>query len=222
MLGIITGTSLIREEFEGTTETVRTEYGDADIFVGDNAVFLPRHGIAMDTPPHKINYLANISALNESGVDGVVCVCSTGSLKIEVVPGTMVVPDDYINFGGRYVTFYDSELRYTVPALDERLRDKIIKASHGRKGGVYIQTHGPRLETKAEIAVMRQFADIVGMTMANEATLCSEIGIPVAALCTVDNYANGVVPQELSYEAVLGNVRKNRDTVRDAIMRLIG
>ncbi len=222
MLGIITGTSLIREEFEGTTETVRTEYGDADIFVGDNAVFLPRHGIAMDTPPHKINYLANISALNESGVDGVVCVCSTGSLKIEVVPGTMVVPDDYINFGGRYVTFYDSELRYTVPALDERLRDKIIKASHGRKGGVYIQTHGPRLETKAEIAVMRQFADIVGMTMANEATLCSEIGIPVAALCTVDNYANGVVPQELSYEMVLGNVRKNRDTVRDAIMRLIG
>ncbi|MEA1945194.1 MAG: MTAP family purine nucleoside phosphorylase [Euryarchaeota archaeon] len=222
MLGIITGTSLIREEFEGTKETVRTEYGDADIFIGDNAVFLPRHGIAMDTPPHRINYLANISALEESGVDGVVCVCSTGSLKIEIVPGTMVVPDDYINFGGRYVTFYDSEIRYTVPALDERLRDKIIKASHGTEKGVYIQAYGPRLETKAEIAVMRQFADIVGMTMANEATLCSEIGIPVAALCTVDNYANGVVEQELSYEMVLKNVKKNRDMVRDVIMRLIG
>jgi len=221
MLGIITGTSLIQEEFEGRKETVRTEYGNAEIFVGDTAVFLPRHGVAMDTPPHRINYLANISALKKSGVDGVVCVCSTGSLKMELVPGTMVVPDDYINFG-RCVTFYDREIRYTVPSLDERLRNRIVKASRGREKGVYVQTHGPRFETKAEIAVLRRYADIVGMTMANEATLCSEIGIPVAALCTVDNYANGVSPQELSYETIIENVKKNRDAVRDAIRRLIG
>ncbi|KAB3543206.1 MAG: MTAP family purine nucleoside phosphorylase [ANME-2 cluster archaeon] len=225
MLGIITGTSLIGEEFKGRKcrkETVRTEYGDVDVFGGSDAIFLPRHGIAMDTPPHRINHRANIAALKESGVDGVVCVCSTGSLNPEMPPGTLVVPHDYINFG-MPLTFYDDEIRHIVPELDEGLRSKIVEASHGKDGGVYVQTHGPRFETKAEIRVLGQFADIVGMTMANEATLCCEAGIPVAALCTVDNYANGVAAQEpgLSYEAIIGNVERNREMVTEIIMRLI-
>lgn len=220
MLGIITGTSLPGKEFGGERKTIRTEYGSVEIFVGDNAVFLPRHGVNMDTPPHKINHHANIMALKRAGADGVVCVCSTGSLKEEIKPGTLVVPHDYINFA-RYVTFYDREMRHTVPELDEELRNDIIKACHGRDGGVYVQTHGPRFETKAEIAVLKQYADIVGMTMACEAALCSEIDIPVAALCTVDNYANGVVEQELSYEVIVENVEKNRDMVIDVIARVI-
>ena len=84
-----------------------------------------------------------------------------------------------------------------------------------------MQTHGPRFETKAEIRVFRQFADIVGMTMANEATLCCEAGIPVAALCTVDNYANGVAAQELDYETIIKNVRRNHDIVTEILTRLI-
>ena len=225
MLGIITGTSLIGEEFKGRecrTKTVRTGYGDVEIFEGGDAIFLPRHGIAMDTPPHRINHRANILALKESGVDGVVCVCSTGSLNQEIPPGALVVPHDYINFG-MPLTFYDDEIRHIVPELDERLRSRIVKASRGKDGGVYVQTHGPRFETKAEIRVLRQFADIVGMTMANEATLCCEAGIPVAALCTVDNYANGVAAQEpgLSYETIIGNIERNREMVTDIIMRLI-
>ena len=225
MLGIITGTSLIGDEFKGRecrTKTVRTGYGDVEIFEGGDAIFLPRHGIAMDTPPHRINHRANISALKESGVDGVVCVCSTGSLNPEIPPGTLVVPHDYINFG-MPLTFYDDEIRHIVPELDRGLRSRIARASHGKDGGVYVQTHGPRFETKAEIRVIRQFADVVGMTMANEATLCCEAGIPVAALCTVDNYANGVAAQEpgLSYEAIIGNIERNREMVTDIIMRLI-
>ncbi len=225
MLGIITGTSLIGEEFKGRecrTKTVRTGYGDVEIFEEGDAIFLPRHGIAMDTPPHRINHRANISALKESGVDGVVCVCSTGSLNPEIPPGTLVVPHDYINFGVP-LTFYDDEIRHIVPELDEGLRSRIARASRGKDGGVYVQTHGPRFETKAEIRVLGQFADVVGMTMANEATLCCEAGIPVAALCTVDNYANGVAAQEqgLSYEAIIGNIERNREMVTDIIMKLI-
>ena len=225
MLGIITGTNPIGEEFDeriGRKETVRTEYGDVEIFEGGDAIFLPRHGIAMDTPPHRINHRANISALEESGVDGVVCVCSTGSLNPEIPPGTMVVPHDYINFG-MPLTFYDDEIRHIVPELDKGLRSRIVEASRGKDGGVYVQTRGPRFETKAEIRVLMQFADIVGMTMANEATLCCEAGIPVAALCTVDNYANGVAAQEpgLSYEAIIGNIEGNREMVTEIIMRLI-
>ena len=225
MLGIIAGTSLIGEEFEGsgcTKETVSTEYGDVEVFEGSDAIFLPRHGIDRDTPPHRINHRANISALKESGVDAVICVCSTGSLNPEIPPGTLVVPHDYINFGVP-LTFYDDEIRHIVPELDKGLRSRIVEASHGKDGGVYVQTHGPRFETKAEIRVLGQFADIVGMTMANEATLCCEAGIPVAALCTVDNYANGVAAQELglSYETIIKNIARNREMVTDIIMRLI-
>jgi len=225
MLGIIAGTNLIGEEFEeriGRKETIRTGYGDVEIFEGGDAIFLPRHGIAMDTPPHRINHRANILALKESGVDGVICVCSTGSLNPEIPPGTLVVPHDYINFG-RPLTFYDDEIRHIVPVLDEGLRSRIVEASHGKDGCVYVQTHGPRFETKAEIRVLGQFADIVCMTMANEATLCCEAGIPVAALCTVDNYANGVATQELglSYEAIIGNIERNREMVTEIITRLI-
>jgi len=131
MLGIIAGTNLIGAEFEeriGRKETVSTEYGDVEVFEGSDAIFLPRHGIAMDTPPHRINHRANISALKESGVAGVVCICSTGSLKPEIPPGTLVVPHDYINFG-MPLTFYDDEIRHIVPELDERLRSRIVKVS---------------------------------------------------------------------------------------------
>lgn len=225
MLGIIAGTNPIGGEFKegiGRTDTVRTTYGNVEVFGGGDAIFLPRHGIAMDTPPHRINHRANISALKESGVDGVICVCSTGSLKQEIPPGTLVVPHDYINFG-MPPTFHDDEIRHIVPELDEGLRRRIVEASHGVDGGVYVQTQGPRFETKAEINVFRQFADIVGMTMANEATLCCEAGLPVAALCTVDNYANGVAAQEpgISYETIIKNVADNREMVTDIIMRLI-
>ncbi|MEA1894708.1 MAG: MTAP family purine nucleoside phosphorylase [Euryarchaeota archaeon] len=225
MLGIIAGTNPIGMEFKersGREKTVRTRYGDMKVFDWGDTIFLPRHGIAMDTPPHRINHRANIAALKESGVDGVICVCSTGSLNPEIPPGTLVVPHDYINFG-MPPTFYDDEIRHIVPELDEGLRSRIVEASHGRDGGVYVQMRGPRFETKAEIGVLRQFADIVGMTLANEATLCCEAGIPVAALCTVDNYANGVAAQEpdLSYEAIIGNVERNREMVTDIIMKMI-
>jgi len=221
MLGIITGTSLFGVAFEGRRETIKTEYGEVVVFVGGDAIFLPRHGAAMNTPPHRINHLANIRALEKSGVAGVICIASTGSLKPEIAPGTILVPHDYINFG-RHVTFYDTEIRHVVPGFDEPLREKIIKAGGGKENGVYVQTRGPRFETKAEIAVLKQYADVVGMTMANEATLCSEAEIPVAALCTVDNYANGVSGQELDYEAVIETAGKNRAIVTDVISRLIG
>ncbi len=223
MLGIITGTSLFGEAFEGRRETIKTEYGEVAVFVADDsdAIFLPRHGVAMNTPPHRINHLANIRALEKSGVESVVCIASTGSLKSEIAPGTILVPHDYINFG-KNITFYDTEIRHVVPGFDEPLREKIIKASGGKENGVYVQTRGPRFETKAEVAVLRQYADVVGMTMTNEATLCSEVGIPVAALCTVDNYANGVSGQELDYDVVIETAGKNRAIVTDVISRLIG
>ena len=68
--------------------------------------------------------------------------------------------------------------------------------------GVYFQTKGPRFETKAEIRMMAQFADVVGMTMAQEASTAQEIGLEYASICSVDNYANGVSSYSISEEDV--------------------
>ena len=79
-----------------------------------------------------------------------------------------------------------------------------------RLGGVYIQTRGPRIETVAEVKALPQFADIVGMTVASEATLACELGMEFAALCTVDNYANGLGDEVLTYDHILNTSRTHR------------
>ena len=78
-------------------------------------------------------------------------------------------------------------------------------------GGVYWQTKGPRFETKAEIRMMSQFADLVGMTMASEAVIAQELGLSYASLCSVDNYANGLGERELTVDEILQHARRNAD-----------
>jgi 5'-methylthioadenosine phosphorylase len=88
-------------------------------------------------------------------------------------------------------------------------------------GGVYWQTPGPRFETRAEIAMMSQFADLVGMTMASEAVVANELGLEYAAICSVDNYANGLVEKELTIEEVLAHARRSAQTMTRIVKNLI-
>ena len=80
-----------------------------------------------------------------------------------------------------------------------------------RLGGTYVQTRGPRFETVAEIAALSRFADLVGMTLASEATLARELGMPFAAVCTVDNYANGLADGVLTWDEMLEISRQYRE-----------
>lgn len=90
--------------------------------------------------------------------------------------------------------------------------------------GVYFQTRGPRLETKAEIAMIRNFADCVGMTAGSEATVAKELGIRYAVICTMDNYAHGVRGEIVDYEAIMRRAKENAKTclgiVRKAVEKL--
>ncbi|MCK9581812.1 MAG: 5'-methylthioadenosine phosphorylase, partial [Methanoregula sp.] len=84
---------------------------------------------------------------------------------------------------------------------------------------------GPRFETVAEIAALAKVADLVGMTIASEATLARELGIPFAALSTVDNYANGLTEESLSWDEVLEISRQYRDRtggILNMIMKQMG
>ncbi len=80
-------------------------------------------------------------------------------------------------------------------------------------GGIYWQTAGPRLETRAEIAMMAQFADLVGMTMASEAIIAQELDMPYASLCSVDNFAHGIGDTQLSMEEITLHARRNAETI---------
>ncbi len=90
-----------------------------------------------------------------------------------------------------------------------------------RNGSIYIQTIGPRLETRAEINMLKRFGDIVGMTMASEATLAMEYGMPYASLCSVDNYCNGIVKTPLTMEQIMASVQKNLGSIEHVITALV-
>jgi 5'-methylthioadenosine phosphorylase len=169
-------------------------------------VALPRHGLEHQRPAHLIDHHANIRALCELGCDRVVALASTGSLRVDWRPGTLVCPDDFLAIGVA-PSFYADVRGHSVPGFDQAWRARLVRAWAAAPGelplvdgGVYAQTSGPRFETPAEVRVLARDADLVGMTVASEAILAREAGLAYAAVCTVDNLANGLEEKPLSVE----------------------
>ena len=99
---------------------------------------------------------------------------------------------------------FDDQRAHVVPAFTSSLRTELLVAwravppSRSSTGGVYWQSNGPRFETPAEVRLQAQFADVVGMTVGSECVAACELGLEYAAVCVVDNLANGVGPQPLT------------------------
>jgi 5'-methylthioadenosine phosphorylase len=98
--------------------------------------------------------------------------------------------------------------------MDDELSDRIYGIMKELnllvvKGGTYVQTRGPRLETKAEINMLKNFGDVIGMTMAAEATLAKELELDYANISSIDNYCHGITPEPLSYELIKANQKNN-------------
>ncbi|MBW2120815.1 MAG: MTAP family purine nucleoside phosphorylase [Deltaproteobacteria bacterium] len=226
-LGLIAGSAyrdLLKEE---DTEAVRvsTSCGEASLWLTSSMAFLPRHGMENDIPPHRINHQANMLAFKQLGVSRILGVNSTGSLRKTLPPTSLLVPHDYINLWG-IKTVYDNEIRHVTPGLDPDLRGLILGAATRAgipvvAGGVYIQTSGPRLETRAEIGMLKFFGDVVGMTMGNEATLAKELDLAYASICSVDNFCHGITSTPLREDEILGNARKNVESVKRLIRAVL-
>ena len=211
MLGIIGGTGLtqlanlqiIRRQL------IRTPYGEPSgpltfgEICGHTVVFLPRHGSGHTIPPHRVNYLANLWALNAQGVRSIVSVATVGGIHADLVPGNIVLPDQIIDYThGRKTTYYDGvdlpikHIDFTEPYCP-KMREQCMQAAANAgesliDGGVYAAVQGPRLETAAEINRLEgDGATMVGMTGMPEAALARELEISYAALCPVANYAAG-------------------------------
>lgn len=211
---------------EGLEEKIiNNAYGTVYLLKNKDVVFLPRHGRDRKIPPHKINYRANIMVLRDLEAEKIIGIGCAGSLKKEITPGSILIPDDYMNFG-KIESYYDSEIKHITPSLDEFLRERIIDSAR-RSGikvierGIYAQTLGPRLETKAEVSFLKDYADVVGMTMASEATLSKELEISYACINTVDNYAHGIVEEELDFEKIVKDASKNREKIAKLIEAVI-
>lgn len=211
MLGIIGGTGLTQlTNLEITHRQVaRTPYGEPSgaltfgRICGQEVIFLARHGYGHTIPPHEVNYRANLWALKNHGVDRVVSVATVGGIHPDLIPGTLVIPDQIIDYThGRESTFFIEEdkpvihLDFTFPYC-QLMRSALLSAAQAagislRDGGVYGAVQGPRLETAAEInRIERDGADMVGMTGMPEAYLARELELSYAAVGVVVNYAAG-------------------------------
>jgi 5'-methylthioadenosine phosphorylase len=187
------------------------------------ALVLPRHGTAgAYRLPHRIDHEANLRWLAERGCDRVLAVCSTGSLDAEAIPvGSLVCPHDFIALQ-LTVTGLDDARAHATAGFDREWRAEVVEAGDGlRDGGVYWQTNGPRFETEAEIRTIAPHADLVGMTLASECVLAGELGLRYAAICVVDNLANGIAPEPLSPEELQRDRAANVARLRDALAALV-
>lgn len=243
MLGIIGGTGLTQlANLEITHRRVaRTPWGEpsgALTFgrLGDQEVmFLARHGYGHNIPPHEVNYRANLWALKDHGVDRVVSVATVGGVHRDLLPGTLVIPDQIIDYThGRATTYFvDTDkpvvhLDFTTPYC-EAMRAALFAAGDRagirlRDGGVYGAVQGPRLETAAEINRMeRDGADMVGMTGMPEAYLARELELCYAAVGAVVNYAagRGLSADGIQMEEIQGVLGEVMAQVRHLLEQLV-
>lgn len=214
MIGIIGGSGLETALCFGKKEPVATKYGPATVFRGElggrMACFLPRHGSGHAVPPHKINHLANIAAMQKLGVKKILSSTAVGSLSKKIGPGSVVVPDDLIDFSGLNLTFFDEKIGHTDMSepFSPNLRRALLESARSAEirptdGGTYVCVRGPRYETPAEAQAFRKLGcDVAGMTVAPEAILSREAGIEYATLALVTNYSGGKSRHEEVVSAV--------------------
>lgn len=238
-IGVIGGSGIY--DIEGITETrkqkISTPFGDpSDTIVIGNlegipVAFLPRHGRGHFIMPSELNSRANIYALKSLGVEQIVSISACGSLKEELKPRDIVIPDQlfdrtrqrpYTFFGEGIVAHigfanpYCPELSQTLYQAAKDLRFSV------HLGGTYVCIEGPQFSTKAESKVFRSLGfSIIGMTNLPEAKLAREAEICYATLGLVTDYDVWKEGEEVSVERVVGNLLANIENVKKLIKAAI-
>jgi len=220
---------------EGMTETkkikVSTPFGDPSeaIILGNlegvRVAFLPRHGEGHRIGPSELPAKANIYALKSLGVERIISVSAVGSLKEEIAPLDVVIPDQLIDrTKGRDSTFFTAGIVGHVslaepfcPVLSRTLFEASTKfGAKVHKGGTYLVMEGPQLSTRAESQLYRSWgADVIGMTALPEAKLAREAEICYVTLAFVTDYDCWHATYEsVTAEMILTTLQKGIDTVK--------
>ena len=239
--GIIGGSGLY--EIEGITgiesKSISTPFGDpSDTYVtgkleDNDIVFLPRHGRGHRLLPSEINYRANIWGMKSLGVTHLISVSAVGSLKEEIVPGHIVLPDQFIDrTKDRPSTFFGNgvvaHLQFGRPVC-ERLTEVIANAANEtgvicHSGGTYVCMEGPMFSTRAESEMYRSFgASIIGMTNLQEAKLAREAELCFATIALATDYdCWHEAEEEVTVDAILKVMRKNVENTKSILKIVIG
>lgn len=212
-------------------EVIRTPYGEpsspllSGFLEGQPVVFLARHGHGHTIPPHRVNYRANIWALKQLGVQNIVAVGAVGAINTDFKNGSLIIPDQLIDYTySRVHTYHDGESKrvrhvdFTHP-YTPKLREIIISSGLDNEleltdGATYAVTQGPRLETAAEIRRFKNDgANIVGMTSMPEAVLARELAINYALIALVVNPAAGLDSARLLEKEIYATLEKHKQKV---------
>lgn len=240
-LAIIGGTGL--SNIEGFSvirrEMIKTPYGSPSgpLLIGEldghSIAFLARHGHKHSIPPHRVNYCANMWALEAVGVKRVLAIGAVGGIAEDCTVGTLVVPDQIIDYTyDRAHTFFDGlpneveHIDFSYP-YDETLRQWIITAANKTgvnvvPNGTYGATQGPRLETAAEIRRMAQDGcTVVGMTGMPEASLARELELAYVCCAAVVNPAAGVGDAAIDVGSLSAVVESSMKNVRAMMLQAL-
>ena len=241
-IGVIGGSGLYEMEGLENVERIRVEtpFGDpSDEYVtgvlnGVRMVFLPRHGRGHRLLPSEVNYRANIFGMKKLGVEQIISVSAVGSLKEDIAPGHMVIPDQFIDRtkGIRRDTFFGDGIVAHVgfadpvcPGLSNTLFEaagKIGAVVH--KGGTYICMEGPAFSTRSESFMYRELgASIIGMTNLTEAKLSREAEICYGIIALSTDYdcwhdSHEDVTVEAIIQIIHQNVAMAKNIIRQAVV----
>lgn len=245
-IGVVGGSGLYQmdglEEIE--ERRIRTPFGDPSDKVivgridGRRVCFLPRHGVGHRILPHEINHKANIWALRSLNVRWLVSVTAVGSLREEMAPRDIVVPDQLIDrtgTAGKH-TFFGNGIAGHVGFADPYCPDlrAIVLASARplmprlHEKGTLMTMNGPAFSTRAEAHMHRMMgADLIGMTNAPEARLSREAEISMATLALVTDYDCWKEDEEdVDVATVIGHMQANsalaKRILRDVIVNIPG
>lgn len=216
---------------------VNTPYGSpsgplVEAQLGDTRlVFLPRHGIRHEIPPHQINYRANICALKLSGVDQVVSLSAVGSMREDIAPGHVVIVDQYIDWTKHRVsTFFEDGIAAHVSLAEPVCKNLAYAAAEAARAagaivhdsGTYICMEGPQFSTRAESHLYRSWGvSVIGMTAMPEAKLAREAELPYATLAFSTDYDCWHDTEDhVSVEAVLAVLKSNASLAQRILREL--
>jgi 5'-methylthioadenosine phosphorylase len=242
-IAVIGGSGLyaIEELTEVKEIRLKTPFGDPSDAIaigsleGTGIAFLPRHGRGHPLSPSEVPVSANIYALKSLGVEWIISVSAVGSLKDDIHPLDLVIPDQLIDrtksrvntfFGGglvAHVTFSDP----FCPVLSGILYQAAIEAgARVHKGGTYVVMEGPLFSTKAESNLYRSWgASVIGMTALPEAKLAREAEICYATVaCATDYDCWHEAEESVTIEMVIANLQQNvsraKSIIRTAVSRI--
>lgn len=239
-IGVIGGSGLY--QMDGLTDVeerrISTPFGDpSDAYIlgtldGKRIAFLSRHSRGHRVQPSEINYRANIYGFKKLGIEWLVSVSAVGSMKVELKPLDIVIPDQfYDNTKRRISTFFGNGIVGHVgfanpvcanlaPILEKSSRQSGVTT---HRGGTYICIEGPQFSTKAESRIYRQWGvDVIGMTNMPEAKLAREAEICYATMALVTDYDCWHETEEIvTIEAVIANLMKNVSNARHILRNIV-